>query len=130
MTRSLVLSALAGTCLAVVAACTNSPATTKATDERIGFVACQEPRPEACTMHYDPVCGEVKKGSARPTRTPVLPVVTATSPDTEQGRAAMPATPSSRRRDKSNPSRTAASLVVLDNDHYFNLIDCLRSRWA
>jgi hypothetical protein len=65
VTRSLVLSALAGTCLAVVAACTNSPATTKATDERIGFVACQAPRPEACTMHYDPVCGEVNEGVSK-----------------------------------------------------------------
>lgn len=28
-----------------------------------GYVACQAPRPEVCTMHYDPVCGERGDGS-------------------------------------------------------------------
>jgi hypothetical protein len=65
MRRSLAISALAGTCLAVVVACSNSPEKSKASDERVGFVPCQEPRPEACTMRYDPVCGALEGGGRK-----------------------------------------------------------------
>ena len=37
----------------------------KVIDERVGFVPCQEPRPEACTMHYDPVCGDLEGGGRK-----------------------------------------------------------------
>ena len=29
------------------------------------FVACQDPRPQVCTLEYDPVCGTLTDGSSK-----------------------------------------------------------------
>jgi hypothetical protein len=45
--------------------CTISPKTTESADTRADHIACKEPRPEACTMQYDPVCGEMADGRSK-----------------------------------------------------------------
>lgn len=45
--------------------CANSPKTTESADTRAGFIACKEPRPEDCTMQYDPVCGDLAEGGSK-----------------------------------------------------------------
>lgn len=63
--------ALTATCLAcaegvsVEAYCAENTGTMgcdEAEPSRDGYVACTEPRPEMCTMQYDPVCAEVDTG--------------------------------------------------------------------
>lgn len=62
MRHSVAVFAAAGIAIAMAAGCAKSPATTERADIQAGFVACAEPRPEACTMQYDPVCGEMTDG--------------------------------------------------------------------
>ena len=38
-------------------ACTQSSAVEETVSSRPVLVACEEPRPQLCTMQYDPVCG-------------------------------------------------------------------------
>lgn len=62
MRHSVAVFAAATICITMAAGCAKSPATTERVDIRAGYVACAEPRPEACTMQYDPVCGEMTDG--------------------------------------------------------------------
>ena len=48
----------------MAAGCAKSPATERS-DDRAVFFTCEEPRPEACTMQYDPVCGETTDGRSK-----------------------------------------------------------------
>jgi hypothetical protein len=34
-------------------------------DSAAPYVLCESPRPEICTMHYDPVCGRRNDGSRK-----------------------------------------------------------------
>ena len=65
MRHRVAVCAVAGICMAIAAGCAKSPATMETADPRAGFVACAEPRPEACTMQYDPVCGEMTDGRSK-----------------------------------------------------------------
>ncbi len=58
------LGILAG--LVGIMGCATSPASAPA-DTASGdpITACEAPRPEACAMHYDPVCGVLKSGVKR-----------------------------------------------------------------
>ncbi len=38
-------------------ACAQSPAVEETVSSRPVLIACEEPRPQLCTMQYDPVCG-------------------------------------------------------------------------
>jgi hypothetical protein len=38
-------------------ACSPAPSTEKAAPPAPERTACQDPRPQICTAHYDPVCG-------------------------------------------------------------------------
>ena len=53
-------------CLAMInIGCATSP---PASERGVGnheFVPCQEPRPEFCTMHYEPVCGVMAGGESK-----------------------------------------------------------------
>ena len=51
--------------LAVAAGCAMSPPAAKSGDGADNFVACQEPRPEICTMDYVPVCGVLEGGGKK-----------------------------------------------------------------
>ena len=62
--RQIAFFAATGICIAMVAGCAKSPATTESTGVRDGFVACAKPRPDACTMQYDPVCGDLTDGTS------------------------------------------------------------------
>jgi len=41
----------------ITTACAQSSAVEEAVSSRPVLVACEEPRPQLCTMQYDPVCG-------------------------------------------------------------------------
>jgi len=41
----------------IAAACAQSAAVEATVSSDPGLVACEEPRPQLCTMQYDPVCG-------------------------------------------------------------------------
>lgn len=45
-------------------ACASGPQK-KAGDEIHKFTKCENPRPEMCTMDYNPVCGQLKNGRAK-----------------------------------------------------------------
>ncbi len=45
--------------------CAKSPATEENGGSGSSLLACQKPRPEACTMQYDPVCGEMTDGRSK-----------------------------------------------------------------
>ena len=49
-------------CVASAAGCAKSPTQAEQSDFGGGLKACTEPRPDACTMQYDPVCGEMADG--------------------------------------------------------------------
>ena len=59
MRKGIAIFAVTAVCAVTAAGCAKSPASA---DIRAGFVVCTEPRPEACTMQYDPVCGEMTDG--------------------------------------------------------------------
>jgi hypothetical protein len=44
----------------VASGCASNPAEPPATD----LVACTDPRPQVCTMQYDPVCARIGEGDA------------------------------------------------------------------
>ena len=52
-------------CVATAAGCAKSPTHAEQADFGVGLMACTEPRPEACTMQYDPVCGEMADGRSK-----------------------------------------------------------------
>ncbi len=62
MKRNLALFATAAVFAASLAGCANSPAKDGQADIGIEYAACTEPRPEICTMQYDPVCGQMAGG--------------------------------------------------------------------
>ncbi len=41
----------------IAAACAQSSALEETVSSRPVLIACEEPRPQLCTMQYDPVCG-------------------------------------------------------------------------
>jgi hypothetical protein len=51
--------------LTVFVAVSCSPATenSDSPSPKTGFTACEEPRPQVCTAHYDPVCGALGDGT-------------------------------------------------------------------
>ncbi len=52
--RMVMITLLAGF---IAAACAQSTAVEETVSSRPVLVACEEPRPQLCTMQYDPVCG-------------------------------------------------------------------------
>jgi hypothetical protein len=56
---------LIGACLIMTGGCVTSSQTTGTGDVPYGFIACEDPRPEACTMEYDPVCGVQQAGNTK-----------------------------------------------------------------
>ena len=66
MTRMTRTSRLAAILLGTIAAhgCSSIASDTQPL-EPPGWVACPEPRPEVCTMEYDPVCGSLRDGDRR-----------------------------------------------------------------
>ncbi len=60
MTRSLILKGLVFTAILSLAACGSSH---RLSVEAAQETSCPEPRPEVCTMDYDPVCGSSSDGS-------------------------------------------------------------------
>ena len=62
MKRDLALFTTAALFVASVAGCANSPAKDDQANIGIEYRACTEPRPEICTMQYDPVCGQMADG--------------------------------------------------------------------
>ncbi|MDX1594104.1 MAG: hypothetical protein R3298_07640 [Gammaproteobacteria bacterium] len=60
--------ALAGL-LASVAGCAAPSGDDRARDDGPPLVTCTEPRPQMCTMHYDPVCARVGEGDGAGWRT-------------------------------------------------------------
>jgi len=48
--------------LALAGGCTTAPPAAEKGGETGARTRCQEPRPEVCTMHYDPVCGAQQDG--------------------------------------------------------------------
>jgi len=65
MKRDLALLATAAFFVASVAGCANSPAKDRQGDIGVEYTACTEPRPEICTMQYDPVCGQMADGQRK-----------------------------------------------------------------
>ena len=65
MSHRVVVSAVIGACVLQVIGCARLPSTMERSDNWSGLVTCAEPRPEACTMHFDPVCGEVTEGISK-----------------------------------------------------------------
>ena len=65
MRQSMTIFAVTAVCVATAAGCAKSPTHAEQADNRVGYVACTEPRPEACTMQYDPVCGEITDGRTK-----------------------------------------------------------------
>ena len=51
--------------LASAAGCSTPPPTASSGDVAHALIVCEEPRPEICTMHYDPVCGALEGGSTK-----------------------------------------------------------------
>ena len=62
MRPSLTHFATAAFFVASVTGCAKSPANDAEADIGFGYTACTEPRPEICTMQYDPVCARMKDG--------------------------------------------------------------------
>ena len=58
-TRMLVAGAMA---VALVTACTTAGSADGEVPVTSGITACEEPRPQICTAHYDPVCGLHENG--------------------------------------------------------------------
>lgn len=65
MKSNLALFATAAFFVASLAGCANSPAKDGRADTGIEYTACTEPRPEICTMEYDPVCGQMADGQRK-----------------------------------------------------------------
>ena len=63
--HSMVIFAVTAVCIATAAGCAKSPTKAEQTGNRAGYMACTEPRPEACTMQYDPVCGAMTDGRSK-----------------------------------------------------------------
>ena len=51
--------------LASAMGCATSAPAEKTDGEGDEPIPCQDPRPEICTMHYDPVCGALEGGSKK-----------------------------------------------------------------
>jgi hypothetical protein len=58
-------SLLVATWLAMGAGCAASPPAAKTGGGAEGLLPCEEPRPEMCTMQYDPVCGALEGGDSK-----------------------------------------------------------------
>lgn len=65
MRHSVAVFAVAVIFIGIAVGCAKSPAATEKADISAGFAACVEPRPEVCTMQYDPVCGKMTDGSSK-----------------------------------------------------------------
>ena len=65
MKQSIAILVVTAACAATLAGCAKSPTRVEQADMRVGFMSCAEPRPEACTMQYDPVCGETMDGRSK-----------------------------------------------------------------
>ena len=46
------------------AACAATAPAERETSTEAGLVACTEPRPQVCTMQYEPVCARIGEGDA------------------------------------------------------------------
>lgn len=44
------------------AGCASSPGQSDGNASGTPLILCKDPRPEICTQHYDPVCGNLGKG--------------------------------------------------------------------
>ena len=53
------------TWLAATAGCASSPPGVETGGSDDALTRCRAPRPEACTMHYDPVCGILRSGAEK-----------------------------------------------------------------
>ena len=51
--------------LAIGAGCATSQPATETGGGADALVLCKDPRPEMCTMHYDPVCGMLETGGEK-----------------------------------------------------------------
>lgn len=65
MRQSLAIFAVTAVCIATGTGCAKSPTEAEQSENRSGYMACTEPRPEACTMQYDPICGEMTDGRSK-----------------------------------------------------------------
>ena len=65
MNRYLALFATAAVVVTAMAGCAKSPAKDTQADIGVEYTACTEPRPEMCTMQYDPVCARMKDGQRK-----------------------------------------------------------------
>lgn len=58
-------SMAAAMCLAALAGCAATPPATNTSDSASELTPCKDPRPEICTMQYDPVCGVSESGDSK-----------------------------------------------------------------
>lgn len=65
MKRSLAYFAVTAFFAASVTGCAKSPGQEGQADIKLEYTACTEPRPEICTMQYDPVCGQMADGQRK-----------------------------------------------------------------
>ena len=65
MKRDLALFATTAVFIASLTGCAKAPATDAQAETADGYIVCTEPRPEICTMQYDPVCAQMKDGARK-----------------------------------------------------------------
>ena len=65
MRRDLTIFAATAVWIATAVACATPPLPAQQADVRGGYMDCTEPRPEICTMQYDPVCGQISDGRSK-----------------------------------------------------------------
>lgn len=63
MRRSLAIFAMTAVLFVTTAGCANPP--TQEAHAGVEYTACFEPRPQVCTMEYDPVCGQMADGRTK-----------------------------------------------------------------
>ena len=65
MKNNLALLVTTAVLVSSMAGCATSPETGEKADIADGYTACTEPRPEICTMQYDPVCAQLEDGASK-----------------------------------------------------------------
>jgi hypothetical protein len=65
MKRPLALFATTAVVISSLAGCAKAPETDAQADTAGVYTVCTEPRPEICTMQYDPVCAQMKDGARK-----------------------------------------------------------------